>query len=81
MIYGCQRTATVISKKYSTLAMLSKANFKEISTEYPEISKYLKEGIYKYRDRMKKFLIDTLKRVEYFSNLDEEVLHDLLYSI
>lgn len=60
LLYGCQRSATVISKKYSTLAMLSKANFKEIQTEYPEIVHCLKEGIYKYNDRVKKFLTNTI---------------------
>jgi CRP-like cAMP-binding protein len=66
LIYGCQRSATVISKKYSTLAKLTKHNFKEIQTEYPEIVTCLKEGIYKYNDRMKKFLAFTIQRVEYF---------------
>jgi CRP-like cAMP-binding protein len=37
MIYGCKRSATVISKKYSTLAKLSRAKFREIATELPEI--------------------------------------------
>lgn len=37
MIYGCKRTATVVSRKYSTLAQLTRAKFKEIVTEFPEL--------------------------------------------
>lgn len=37
MIYGCKRTATVTSRKYSTLAMLTQKKFKEITTEFPEM--------------------------------------------
>jgi CRP-like cAMP-binding protein len=37
LIYGCQRTSSVISRKYSTLATLTRAKFKEIATEFPEL--------------------------------------------
>ena len=37
LLYGCQRTSTVISTKYSTLATLTRPRFKEISTEFPEL--------------------------------------------
>lgn len=60
MIYGCTRSATVVSRKYNTLAKLTKAMFKDIQTEYPEIVPCLKEGVYKYNDRMKKFLTKTI---------------------
>lgn len=30
MIYGCRRTATITSKKYTTLACLPRAKFKDI---------------------------------------------------
>jgi CRP-like cAMP-binding protein len=37
LIYGCKRTATVISSRYSTLARLGKENYKEIMIEFPEL--------------------------------------------
>ena len=37
MVYGCKRQATVVSRKYSTLALLTRAKFKEIATEFPEL--------------------------------------------
>jgi CRP-like cAMP-binding protein len=54
LIYGCHRTATVISSKYSTLAMLSADAYKELRLEFPEIKEYLKEGIYRYSDKVKR---------------------------
>lgn len=37
LIYGCKRSATVTSTKYSTLAMLNKNNYKEILIEFPDL--------------------------------------------
>lgn len=37
LVYGCKRTATVISTKYSTLAMLEKQRYKEILIEFPDL--------------------------------------------
>ncbi len=39
LIYGCRRTCTVISRKYSTLAKLPFHDFREILTELPELAK------------------------------------------
>lgn len=66
MVYGCKRTATVISNKYTTLGVLKKERYKEIATEFPEIVGYFKEGIFKYRDRVKIFLMHMIERVDYF---------------
>ena len=55
LIYGCKRTATVKSSKYSTLAILKKAQYKEVLVEFPEMEEQLKKSIYAYNDRMKRF--------------------------
>jgi hypothetical protein len=55
-----------MSMKYSTLAKLSMQNFKNISLEFPEFQNQLKEGIYKYNDKQKKFLRKHLEYIEYF---------------
>ena len=41
----------------------------------------MKEGIYKYNDKMKNFLIKTIERVEYFRDIGLDALHDILYSL
>lgn len=66
LVYGCKRTATVISRKYSTLAKLSKAKFNQVTTEFPRFKEILKKGIFKYNDRMKKFTRNCLKKIPYF---------------
>ena len=81
LLYGSVRTATVVSRKYSTLGMLSKAKFKEICTEFPEFSLALKNGIYKYKDRMKQFLKQSLKKVDYFKEVDDKLLHEVIYNM
>lgn len=81
MIYGCRRTATVSSRKYTTLALLTRAKYKEIVTEFPELVGQLKEGIYKYNDRMKKFMKDSINRIEYFQNVNDDAIHDVLYNM
>jgi hypothetical protein len=45
MIYKCRRTASVISRNYNTLAILSEENFKNLIAEYPEYLDYLKEDL------------------------------------
>ena len=35
LMYGCKRTADVTSNKYSTLAMLNRANYRELLFEFP----------------------------------------------
>ncbi len=81
MVYGCKRTATVVSRKYSTLAKLTKLKFKEIVTEFPEMIDALKNGIYKYKDRFKSFIKQCLKKVDYFNGLSEDAIHDLMYNM
>jgi CRP-like cAMP-binding protein len=46
LIYGCKRSTTVHSTKYSTLAMLNKTHFKEILIEFPDLQSQLKKHIF-----------------------------------
>ena len=55
LIYGCSRTATVKSFKYSTLAMLKKTHYKDILLEFPTLQNELKNNVFKYQDRLKQF--------------------------
>lgn len=60
MIYGCKRTATIKSAKYSTLAKLSKKNYVDIQLEFPDLQSHLMNFIYKYNDRMKRFIMYSI---------------------
>lgn len=60
LIYGCKRTASVNSSKYSTLAMLKKVHYKEILIEFPDLQEQLKQSIFRYKDRMKRFTVSSI---------------------
>ena len=60
LIYGCKRTGTVVSRKYSTLAKLTKEKHREIITDFPDLVDELKEGIFKYNDGMKRFIMKSM---------------------
>ena len=81
MLYGCKRTATITSRKYSTLAKLTQKTYKEITTEFPEMVSALKKGIYKYNDRMKRFMKTSLKKIDFFSDLSDNEIHDVMYNM
>jgi CRP-like cAMP-binding protein len=81
MIYDCKRTATVTSMKYSTLAMLKKDFYKEILIEFPNLQEQLKKSIFQYKDRMKRFIINSIMKIEYFQNIGDDAVHDIIYSL
>ena len=69
MIYGCARTATVTSSKYSTLAKIDHAGFKDLLIEFPETIAEMKYQIYHYNDRMKQFMINSITKIKYFQDI------------
>ena len=42
MIYKCRRSATVLSRNYNTMAVLSEELFKDLVAEFPDYLKFLK---------------------------------------
>ena len=81
MIYGCKRTADVISQKYSTLAKLKKTHYKEILFEFPDMAEELKKYIFKYNDRMKRFVMKSIEKVDYFKDVSQDAIHEIMYNM
>jgi len=81
LIYGCKRTAEVIVTKYTTLAKMELAAFKELQTELPEFIDCLNKGVFGYQDRMMRFIKRSLVKVPYFSGLEDEVLFEIIFSL
>lgn len=50
MIYQCDRTATVISRNYNTMAQISYIKCQEVLNEYPQFQNLLKINITEYND-------------------------------
>ena len=82
MIYKCKRTATVVSRNYNTMARITYDRYREVTNEYPEFQRLLKDHLYKYNDKKKEFLQSLVRRVYYFNqDLDQETLHDLMHKM
>ena len=61
--------------------MLEKEKFKEVCTQIPQFLEAINKGIYDYDDRMLKFIKRSMKSVPYLSNLEEECMYDIIYSL
>ena len=80
LIYGCRRTATVISRNYSTLGKISKDLVMQIQSDNPAFVKQLNTYIMNYSDPNKKFLMTAMDKIEYFNGISESALIELMYS-
>jgi len=45
LIYSCQRSASIVSRNYNTMARISYQYYREIVNEYPDFLKVLKSHI------------------------------------
>ena len=61
--------------------MLEKDKFKEVCTQIPPFLEAINKGIYDYDDKMLKFIKRSMKSVPYLSNLEEECMYDIIYSL
>jgi CRP-like cAMP-binding protein len=50
LVYKCNRTASVFSRNYMTLAKLAKSSWRELVNEYPQFLKCLKRFTHLYLD-------------------------------
>ncbi len=55
LIYGCQRTASIQSRNYNTMATLGKTQFWDLMGELPDMLIELKRHVYRYSDPMKTY--------------------------
>ena len=82
LLYKCKRTATVISSNYNTFARIMKPRFREVISEFPQYEQNLTaHALENYRDNKILFVLKMLKRVEYLTKHDDEVLFDLMFSL
>lgn len=63
------------------MAQLSRSSFKEILISFPNLVEELKIGIFGYNDKMKRFIISSLEKIEYFQDIGEDALHDIIYNL
>lgn len=81
LIYGCVRTASIISRGYDILARLTKDRFKDLVIDHPELLRYMKKQVSKYRYQKREFVMNCFKQIPYLKDLSEEHFHLALYSL
>jgi len=59
LLYGCDRTASIMSRNYNTLAKLNRNDLYLLNQTQPLFKEYLYEHIFKYNYRKKSFIQDT----------------------
>ena len=72
MVYGCERSTSIISRNYNTMARLGYARFRMINTDYSILEKMMKKALFKYTDPRITFIKSVLKKVEYMKQLCNE---------
>lgn len=81
LIKGCRRTASVISKTYSTWAQLDKTAFDNISEMFPSLIESMERRMHDhYKDRWKKFKKRSLRNIDYLSfGISDNVVEQISY--
>lgn len=81
LIYNSVRTATVRTRGYATLAVLSKKDFVTLSQRYRKLVTLFRESAVKYEDPWRKFIISALLQCRVLRNVPISVLKEVSYSI
>ena len=82
LFYETRRSATVISGDFSTLAMLTRENYKEVVKLIPEFHNMIEKCIQTYNDDHKKHILTMLRRIEFLrEGISPLILNQLVYTI
>ena len=74
-LFDCNRTSTIKAKLYSTLGALNHGQINSLMNDYGLFKTQLKNEVVRvYDDDLKLFLMHALRRVDYLSNLKDEIL-------
>lgn len=83
LIKKCKRTATVVSKNYSTIAELSANNFNLLIQRYPMVKESMSRYLaISYNDKWKKFTKRSLRNIDYLNmTISDEIVEELSYKL
>ena len=74
-LFDCNRTSTIKAKLYSSLGALNHDKINHLMNEFPLFKTQMKNEIVRvYDDDLKLFLMHALRRVDYLSDLKDEIL-------
>lgn len=81
LLYKTYRTATVMSRQYSTAAHLGKNEFKILTNAFPYVIDKMKCAILDYKDPWKTFVLSIFHQVDIFENLPIDLLNEMIYKM
>lgn len=81
LLYKTYRTATIISHGYSTVAQLTKQEFRTLTNVFPYVADKLKEMILNYNDPWKNFIANSLTQSKVFDSLPSNEVEELVYKM
>jgi len=80
LLYKCPRTASIVSRNYNTITRITYDKYRDVSNVFPKYAPLLKKYSFQYNDPNKRFLINAVRRIDYFKlGLSDWSLHDLIY--
>lgn len=81
MMYGCPRSASVVSLNYCTCSTIDRIRYLELLNLYPNLSQMMRTGIIDYQDPLKTFLEISLNQVDYFRDLPGHVKCEIIFQM
>lgn len=79
-LFHCARTSTIKAKLYATVGALNHEIMNGLLNDYPTFKTHLKNDVVKvYDDDLKLFLMAALRRIDYLSDVKEEIIVQLAY--
>lgn len=81
LLKNCKRTASVISKNYSTCARLDKSSFFRLIERYQFVKDSMLEHMREeYQDKWKKFIKRCIRNIDYLSfGISDKIVEELTY--
>ena len=79
LLWKCNRTATVKTTMYSTIANLNKTDFDTISRIFNGFQSTLKMRMKRYQDTLKQFMKQLFLNVDYFKKWGPDTLEEITY--
>lgn len=79
LLCKCNRTATVKTVLYSTIALLSKRDFDTVWRTFSGFQSKLKSGMKNYKDNLKSFVKLMISKVDYFTPCSDDTIEEISY--
>eukprot|EP00347_Sterkiella_histriomuscorum_P001244 403372776 len=74
-----RRSATVVTKNYTTIGYITQESFTEMCYLYPDVFLKIKTNMQQYQDRYKVWQKVQLRKIDFLSQLSFETLEELSY--